>query len=61
MCANGLLDHYSISVPDSHRGRKTAKIGGITMKNFEVFENNAGGLALVVYGPHYTVEYIHTG
>lgn len=31
------------------------------MKNFEVFENNAGGLALVVYGPHYTVEYIHTG
>lgn len=31
------------------------------MKNFEVFENNAGGLALVVYGPHCTVDYIHTG
>lgn len=31
------------------------------MKNFEVFENNGGGLALVVYGPHYTVDYIHTG
>lgn len=31
------------------------------MKNFEVFENNGGGLALVVYGPHYTAEYVHTG
>lgn len=31
------------------------------MKNFEVFENNGGGLALVVYDPHYTAEYIHTG
>lgn len=31
------------------------------MKSFEVFENNGGGLALVIYGPHYTVEYIHTG
>ena len=31
------------------------------MKNYEVFESNGGGLTLVVYGPRYTVEYIHTG
>lgn len=32
------------------------------MKNYEVYENNAGGLALVVYdGTNERPEYIHTG
>ena len=31
------------------------------MKDFEVYENNGGGLALVVYGDSGKVEYICTG
>lgn len=31
------------------------------MKKFEVYENNAGGLALVVYDDSEKVEYIYTG
>ena len=31
------------------------------MKKFEVYENNAGGLALVVYGDSEKIEYIRTG
>lgn len=31
------------------------------MKDFEVYENNGGCLALVVYGDFGNIEYIHTG
>lgn len=31
------------------------------MKKFEVYENNAGGLALVVYDDSEKIEYIYTG
>lgn len=31
------------------------------MKEFEVYENNGGGLILVVYNDQLKVEYIHSG
>ena len=31
------------------------------MKEFEVYENNGGGLILVVYNGYRQIEYVHSG